>query len=1128
MSISHRSASTVRHFASPEGQNHPVRCRAVVMGLILGIVAAACSDGADAPPDAASTTRANSATTTTRVDAASAPRPLDCENWRYGPDDEPAAGTLPVEFDRDNYKRTSRRDLRFALSPKDHCGQMGAAVDLAWGVTQGRDDVLIAVLDSGIEWRNPEAMADLAAQAFINLGEAQPNCAADDGDCNGDGRFDIDDFTAADDPVADLNLNGLADPEDLILSDTWSDGVDDDDNGYIDDISGWDFLYDDNNALDTVEYGHGTGEAKDSVAAANGLGEVGTCPACRFVPVRVSDSFIAGGAEFAAGVDFAVASGASVVQEALGAISNPSRSQRAIDAAYAADVVVVASMADEASYHANLPAMLDRTLPVNSITEKEPLLGGDIEGYLALNGCTNGGAITLVSVPSSSCSSEATGIMSGIVGLMISAARDAGIDLTAGEVIQIVRANADDVDFSGEYGESVGGLIDTVRYPTTPGWDAVHGYGRVNAYEMVRAARDRLVPPTVDIVEPRWFTITDRIAHVESRVGGPRVERFSVRVEWASGVQPPEGPAADQWHVVYEVDDVEGNHELSLDIDLEDALADGPPFDAATRRPLEHHGAARIRVVATAGDLVGIDQHQVFVHDDPTLLRNLVVASAGTASPTFAQLDGDAGDELLVATDDGALHAYDVNGNELPGFPIVSDSRAAFMVGEPLVVDLDGEPGMEIVVTNFAGEVLAWHANGDAVAGFPVAIDPRWSVDDPAAQDRFNRTKPHFYAQPAVGDIDGDGGVEIVAAAADRHVYAWHANGTPVAGFPVQLVDPDNVERVDPTTRHVTFKADSGVADGGELIAAPTIGDVDGDGRNDIVIGAQEQYAEAINVGVPEGGAGGDVLGLLATASTLGNTRLYAIDGSGDLLEGWPARLGMVALEVLPTIGGGVATNAVVADVHPNPGNEVIAASAAGPLYVLGADGVSVYGQVDGRDVPVAWSGGLDGSGLDRFGAARTSDDTIATFVSFGGPAVGDLDGDGDLDIVAPGGGLTRLLDVQAADLQLPNDDQLLAWDPSTGDFLPGFPHTTSDIAFFVTPRVADVDDDGVPEVIAGNGLHVLAAVHADGTIPEGWPKLTGGWLVGSPTVGDLEGDGVPEVAVVRRDGVLLVWSASG
>ncbi len=63
--------------------------------------------------------------------------PLDCSNWRYGAADEPAS--LPPEFDRNDYKRTSLRDPRPGLhdSPQNQCGQKGSAVDLAWGLVEG-------------------------------------------------------------------------------------------------------------------------------------------------------------------------------------------------------------------------------------------------------------------------------------------------------------------------------------------------------------------------------------------------------------------------------------------------------------------------------------------------------------------------------------------------------------------------------------------------------------------------------------------------------------------------------------------------------------------------------------------------------------------------------------------------------------------------------------------------------------------------------------------------------------------------------------------------------------------------------------------------------------------------------
>ena len=175
-------------------------------------------------------------------------------------------------------------------------------------------------------------------------------------------------------------------------------------------------------------------------------------------------------------------------------------------------------MADEASKHPNLPASLERTMAVNSVTEKEDLLTGANSGYLALNGCTNFGGHTFVSIPSGACSSEATGQSAGHgrlarigrprsrhrtePGAPAPARRGGNNVLSANEAMQVVRATADDIDFStpnavdpaNNFGTSTGGLIDTVRYPTTPGWDATFGYGRINAYEIVKAVARRAHP----------------------------------------------------------------------------------------------------------------------------------------------------------------------------------------------------------------------------------------------------------------------------------------------------------------------------------------------------------------------------------------------------------------------------------------------------------------------------------------------------------------------------------------------------------------------------------------------------------------------------------------------------------
>ena len=234
---------------------------------------------------------------------------------------------------------------------------------------------------------------------------------------------------------------------------------------------------------------------------------------------------------------------------------------------------------------------------------------------------------------------------------------------------------------------------------------------------------------------------------------------------------------------------------------------------------------------------------------------------------------------------------------------------------------------------------------------------------------------------------------------------------------------------------------------------------------------------------------------------------------------------GMLTVEALPTIGDGVTAQVAVGDVSSsNRGPEIVAAAADGPLYVLNSHGRSVFGQVNGADIPLAWSAGLDGSSRSRFGANANTNDLIASIALFGGPALGHLGSHGTLDPTAPTAGLSRVLDIQASDFQPPADDTLSAWSGTTGNTMRGMPHTTSDMAFFVTPAVADLTGDGLDETIAGDGVYLLTAVDAAGRAPSGFPKLTGGWVVGTPGLGDWDGDGKLELAVVRRDGVLDVW----
>src|SRR5215470_14889610 len=298
----------------------------------------------------------------------------------------------PVDFTGGTeWKLTSdpTGDPAIDTNPAELFGVQGMSVDLAWQVTTGRPDVLIAVLDSGIRWDDTGAMQDLRRKVHLNRGELPlPRDAAghtklessaggaflnpDPYDLNDDGVFDVTDY-ANDARVTDANGNGLLDPQDLIRA--FSNGTDDDGNGYVDDIAGWNFLDDDNDPFDEVSYGHGTGEAEDSTAEADNGGALGTCPNCMVLPVRVGDSFVADSNNFAQGVVFAVDSGAHIVQEALGAVNNTSFARAAIEYAWSQDVPIIASAADEESFHHNVPAANRHTITVNSVTRFASLSG---------------------------------------------------------------------------------------------------------------------------------------------------------------------------------------------------------------------------------------------------------------------------------------------------------------------------------------------------------------------------------------------------------------------------------------------------------------------------------------------------------------------------------------------------------------------------------------------------------------------------------------------------------------------------------------------------------------------------------------------------------------------------------
>ncbi len=96
-------------------------------------------------------------------------------------------------------------------------------------------------------------------------------------------------------------------------------GIDDDRNGFIDDIRGWDFLYNDNYPMDLDLYGHGTHIAGSIAAERNDFGITGVAYNAKIMPVRVLNTFGEGELDnVAAGIRYAADNGANVINLSIG------------------------------------------------------------------------------------------------------------------------------------------------------------------------------------------------------------------------------------------------------------------------------------------------------------------------------------------------------------------------------------------------------------------------------------------------------------------------------------------------------------------------------------------------------------------------------------------------------------------------------------------------------------------------------------------------------------------------------------------------------------------------------------------------------------------------------------------
>lgn len=433
------------------------------------------------------------------------------------------------------------------------------------------------------------------------------------------------------------------------------------------------------------------------------------------------------------------------------------------------------------------------------------------------------------------------------------------------------------------------------------------------------------------------------------------------------------------------------------------------------------------------------------------------------------------------------LFCHFINAQTIPyqyGWPRSASSDWGLYSNSPTIDDINKDGNLNVSVTkSFATpELYVWRANGAFLPGFPVSIPPG------------NLQNSGSIEISAVGDVTGDGFLEIVFGDENGQLFVLNKDGAFVGGGPFNFgptkktttpaladVDKDTTleiiitsyERDSPYNfaqlnvlkwNGTNFVQMPGFpipfAYGGD--SAPVVGDVDGDDEMEIVYITGGRIAD----------------------STF--SRLNVIKLSGESLRGYPKDLS------LSTVGSTPA----LYDLNKNGKLEIIIRMLP---YFTGINGIYAYD----------WEGNL----YPNFPFPVRSGHPFANV------AIADMNGDGEVEIA-----FGSVLAVDSG--------QVWAWHLD-GTLLPNYPQLVNATWVDGAVCMADVDGDGLPDVIAPTNKGFIYAFNLRGELCSGFPLQAENVYVvtgfeSSPTVADIDGDGDTEIFAGSLNRRVYGWDTPG
>ncbi len=372
---------------------------------------------------------------------------------------------------------------------------------------------------------------------------------------------------------------------------------------------------------------------------------------------------------------------------------------------------------------------------------------------------------------------------------------------------------------------------------------------------------------------------------------------------------------------------------------------------------------------------------------------------------------------------------------------------------------------------------------------------------------------------PLFLDFDGDGIQELVASSsASGDIFAWNLDATKVIPnsdvvfLPTLNGDMQSVPaarfanlagtRLFPPAAVQLGAASALVAASDEAVAVYLAEDLDNNGRADslFVYHSAREISTAPMVLASDLGGGftlalGSASGDLITLDQGGNQNILGVSAAGAVVGlarldpqrfAYSSKGGEIGLASTATgmvwqrnVGTGVSNAPIIADLDQDGSTEIVSLTDEGELHVFSPEGNDV-------------------SGFPRITSARNPS----------WMAAGDIDGDRFIDLV------------------MISENQIYALN-HTGALKNNFP-VTLDASALVnrsSPVLADMNSDGIADIIVGARENQVTAFTFSGKVVAGFPLSTGQAVHSTPFTTDADGDGDVEMCAVAEDGFVYVWN---